>query len=102
MNGLHVQGAALQEARGKLQEDKEAESGDDTENGDEGEAAPNQGPVDALRAGAAGGKESAFFQDSGAVPTKLEQEEQEVSALLAIELLVLLSCRTFPPLRFLF
>ncbi len=34
--------------------------------------------MDALRAGAGEGKESAFFQDSGAVPTKLEQEDQEV------------------------
>ena len=59
-------------------DDKEPSSGDEADDGDRGEAASAQGPVDALRAGAAGGKESAFFQDSGAVPTKLEQEQQEV------------------------
>lgn len=34
--------------------------------------------MDALRACVGEGKQSAFFQDSGAVPTKLEQEDQEV------------------------
>lgn len=79
---LFGQGAARQEARGKLfQDEKEAIGEDEVENGDGSEGAPLPGPVDALRAGAAGGKESAFFQDSGAVPTKLEREEREVSTV---------------------
>eukprot|EP00903_Cladosiphon_okamuranus_P008763 g8395.t1 len=40
--------------------------------------------VDALRACAGEGKQSAFFQDSGAVPTKLEQEDQELEVVCRV------------------
>lgn len=111
---LPSQGAALQhEARGKLkdrdkdkaEDEEEAEKGEEGEkDGERGDSSGNgaaggagassqaQGPVDALRAGAGGGKESAFFQDSGAVPTKLEQEDQEVCSL-ARSLVISMACR---------
>lgn len=92
-------GAALQEARGskkgQIHDSQKKGKGEGTGSGDEdagdgggddGESSPpeegqpeEEQMVDALRASAGEGKESAFFQDSGAVPTKLEQELQEVS-----------------------
>lgn len=63
--------------------DEDGQEDDDNDNGiDDGS---KEGPMDALRMGAAGGKESAFFQDSGAVPTKLENEEQEVCGIFNVE-----------------
>eukprot|EP00752_Nemacystus_decipiens_P006443 g5803.t1 len=102
-------GAALQDAkRGgkklKLHDDKNKSknkkgellggSGDEAEDdegggGDGGGASPppegqEEETVDALRAYAGEGKQSAFFQDSGAVPTKLEQEEQELEVVCRV------------------
>lgn len=77
------------------QEDKEASGDEDAADGDSvgGLATPaSQGPVDALRFGAEGGKESAFFQDSGAVPTKLEQEEREVGVCACVRVSVCYTC----------
>lgn len=80
------------------QEDKEASGDEDAADGDSvgGLATPaSQGPVDALRFGAEGGKESAFFQDSGAVPTKLEQEEREVGVCACVCVSVCYTCFLF-------
>ncbi|CAM9267000.1 unnamed protein product, partial [Scytosiphon promiscuus] len=99
-------GAALQEARGgkkgQLHDGHKKSKGDGAGSGDEeagdgdgdgadGESSPPQEgqpeeeqEVDALRASAGEGKESAFFQDSGAVPTKLEQELQELEVFCRV------------------
>lgn len=66
-------------------EGEEGEQGEEEEDEDEDKdnKRSTQGPVDPLRMSAAGGKESAFFQDSGAVPTKLVNEDQEVRAVVS-------------------
>lgn len=69
-------------ADGEEGEDEEGDEDEEDGDSEDGDDESNEGPVDPLRMGGGGGKESAFFQDSGAVPTKLENEEQEVCLFL--------------------
>lgn len=82
---LKLQGGTSSNKRGESfggGGDDEAE-GEGDGSGEGGEASPppegqQEQPVDSLRACVGEGRQVAFFQDSGAVPTKLEQEDLEV------------------------
>lgn len=80
--GEAVEHDGERKAAGEGADEDEAQEDDDNDDG--GDDGSKEGPMDALRMGAGGGKESAFFQDSGAVPTKLENEEQEVCGISTV------------------